>query len=156
GIRVPVLAMVAVTVIGILLTVGAAVLPASRAMRVPPLQALRPVAGPAEQHAASRLRLIVGLALPLFGASLLAAGTFGGSLVVAIPGGALSAVGVLLLMRSFLPPLLRLVGGIGRVAGVPGRLAATNAVRNPGRAATTSAALVVGVGLIVMLQVAAA
>src|SRR5699024_598747 len=61
-----------------------------------------------------------------------------------------------LLTRSFLPALLRLVGRLAGAAGVPGRLAAVNAVRNPARAAATSAALVVGVGLIVMLQVAAA
>jgi putative ABC transport system permease protein len=125
-------------------------------MRVPPLEALRPVATAGAARRSGRVRVSIGVALVLLGGVLLAAGVAMGSLLVAMPGGGISAVGVLLLARSFLPPLLRLVGGIGGAAGVPGRLAAVNAVRNPGRAAATSAALVVGVGLIVMLQVAAA
>ncbi len=156
GVVVPWVGIAITTAIGVLLTVGAAVIPASRAMRVPPLAALRPVSGAESERRIGRVRLAVGLSLALVGGALLAGGVGIGSLLVALPGGALSAIGVLLLTRSYLPPLLRLVGGIGRGAGVPGRLAAANAVRNPGRAAATSAALVVGVGLIVMLQVAAA
>jgi putative ABC transport system permease protein len=156
GLTVPVLPLVIVTVVGILLTVGAAVLPASRAMRVPPLVALRPVAEPVAARRTIRARVVTGVVLVLLGGLVLAGGVLGSSLLMALPGGAISAVGVLLLTRSFLPPLLRLAGRAGPAAGVPGRLAAANAVRNPGRAAATSAALVVGVGLIVMLQVAAA
>ncbi len=156
GLSVPELPLVITVLIGVALTVGSAVLPATRAMRVPPLAALRPVPDVAAAHRTGRVRVGIGVALVLLGGVLLGAGVAGGSLLIAMPGGAISAVGVLLLTRSFLPPLLRLVGRIGGAAGVPGRLAALNAVRNPGRAAATSAALVVGVGLIVMLQVAAA
>ncbi len=159
GLSVPVLPLLVTVLIGVGLTVGAALLPARRALRVPPLAALRPVtelSAPTAARRGGRVRVIVGVALVLVGGLMVAAGVLGRSVLIAMPGGALSAIGVLLLTRSFLPPLLRLVGGIGRAAGVPGRLAAVNAVRNPGRAAATSAALVVGVGLIVMLQVAAA
>ena len=70
-------------------------------------------------------------------------------------GGALSACGILLLTRTFLPATLRLVGRSGRRVRPAGRLAAANAHRNPGRAARTTAALMLGVGLIVTLQVGA-
>ena len=156
GLALPAAALAVTVLVGIALTVGAAVLPASRATRIPPLAALRPVAELAAARRAGRARVVTGSALVLLGGLLLTAGVLGSSLLVALPGGAISAVGALLLTRTFLPPLLRLVGGMGRAAGVPGRLAAVNAVRNPGRAAATSAALLVGVGLIVMLQVAAA
>ena len=156
GLSVPVVPLAVTVLVGVALTIGAALLPARRAMRVPPLEALRPVATAGAARRSGRVRVSIGAALVLLGGLLLAAGVAMGSLLVAMPGGGISAVGVLLLARSFLPPLLRLVGRIGGAAGVPGRLAAVNAVRNPGRAAATSAALVVGVGLIVMLQVAAA
>src|SRR5690606_4241296 len=54
------------------------------------------------------------------------------------------------------PAAVRVLGAGARPAGVPGRLAVDNAVRNPGRAAATSAALVVGVTLITMTSVGAA
>ena len=77
-------------------------------------------------------------------------------MLLALAGGALSAVGILLLSPTFVPPLLRMVGMVAGLAGVPGRLAALNGRRNPGRAAATAAALMLGVGLIVTMQVGAA
>lgn len=156
GVSVPPVSIGVVVLIGVTLTVGAAIVPARRAIAVPPLVALRPVSDPETSARAGRARIVVGAALVAFGALGLVVGITRGSLLAAMPGGAISAVGVLVLSRSFLPGLLRIVGRIAYPAGVPGRLAATNAVRNPGRSAATSAALVVGVGLIVMLQVAAA
>ncbi len=156
GTVIPAVTVAVVALVGVALTVGAAWLPASRAMGIPPLAALRPVPEQTHARGVGRVRLTLGISLLLVGGALLAGGVYLGDLIVAMPGGAISAVGVLLLTRSFLPPLLRLIGGIDRAAGVPGRLAVLNAVRNPGRAAATSAALVVGVALIVMLQVAAA
>lgn len=148
--------LAAVFALGIGMTVLAAWLPATRAMRIAPLAALRPTAeAPAEQRV-NRIRTLAGAALVLVGGAGLAYGIQGGSLPAALGGGAVSALGILALTRTFLPPLLRVFGRIAPVAGVPGRLAAANAARNPGRAAATSAALLVGVGLIVTLQVAAA
>lgn len=158
GLVIPALPLVAVAVVGIALTVVAAMAPAARAMRVPPLVALRPTGTAAEPTAVrgGRPRLAIGATLLAGGGLLLAYGVVRTSVLVAMPGGGISAVGVLLLTRSFLPPLLRAVSRFGRAAGPTGRLAAANAVRNPARAAATSTALIVGVALIVMLQVAAA
>ncbi len=142
--------------IGVLVTVLVALAPSARATRVSPLAALSPVPTAAQARRAGRIRTVLGVLLLLGGGAGLAAGVILPALLVAVAGGAVSAVGVLLLLRSTLPPVLRVLGRTGGLAGIPGRLAAANAIRNPGRAAATSSALVVAVGLIVMLQVAAA
>ena len=140
---------------GIAFTVLAAYAPASRTMRIAPLAALRPVADDAEQHRSSVLRWWVSGGLITIGVLALIAGVLIPSLAVAMLGGALSAFGILLSTRSFLPATVRLVGRTAGIFGPPGRLAAANAHRNPGRAAATTAALMLGVGLIVTLQVGA-
>ncbi len=142
--------------LGIALTVLAAWLPATRAMRIAPLAALRPTAEAPVEQRAGRIRTALGAVLVLVGGAGLAYGMRAGLLPAALGGGAVSAIGVLTLTRTFLPSLLRWFGRVAPVAGVPGRLAAANAVRNPGRSAATSAALLVGVGLLVTLQVGAA
>jgi len=140
---------------GIAFTALAAYAPASRAMRIAPLAALRPVADAAELKRASVLRLSVAGVLTLLGVVLMVAAVTVPALLLGMAGGALSACGILLLTRTFLPGALRVVGRLGGVFGPPGRLAAANAHRNPGRAAATTAALMLGVGLIVTLQVGA-
>jgi putative ABC transport system permease protein len=158
GLAVPGIPIGAAALIGIAVTLLAATAPLARALRVAPLTALRPadIAEPDAARRSGRLRVALGALLLGGGGVLLAYGVIAKSVLVAMPGGATSAVGVLLLTRSFLPPLLRVAGRLGRGTGPVGRLAAANAVRNPRRAAATSTALVVGVALIVMFQVAAA
>ena len=152
---VPVLPLVLVGCGGIAFTTVAAYAPASRAMRIAPLAALRPVADTAEQRRTSLLRLLVAGSLTVAGVLLMGWSVSTPALLPAMAGGALSACGILLLTRSFLPTALRLVGRLGGAFGPPGRLAAANASRNPARAAATTAALMLGVGLIVTLQVGA-
>ncbi len=141
---------------GIALTVLAAVAPASAAMRVAPLVALQPVPEDAPRRRAGRRRVVIAILLTSAGLALLVLAVLGDQVLLALGGGALSAVGILLLSPTFVPPLLRLVGTAAGLAGVPGRLAALNGRRNPGRAAATAAALMLGVGLIVTMQVGAA
>ena len=140
---------------GVAFTAVAAYAPASRAMRIAPLAALLPVPDSAEQRRSSALRLSIAGTLTVAGLLLLAASVMVPSMLLAMAGGVLSSCGILLLTMTFLPATLRLVGRIGGVFGPPGRLAAANAHRNPGRAASTTAALMLGVGLIVTLQVGA-
>lgn len=157
GVRIPVGWMAAVFVVGVLVTVLAATLPAYRATRIAPLAALRPVADTdPEGTAAQRFRIVAGLLLTVVGGAALAHGAAGGGFMTAMAGGAVSAVGVLLLTRVVLPQVLRLLTPLARIAGVPGTMAARNARRHPARSAGTSAALLVGVALIVTLQVGAA
>ncbi|WP_111768177.1 FtsX-like permease family protein [Nakamurella deserti] len=156
SLTVPPVGMAVAFVIGTVVTVLAALVPASRAMRVTPLAALSVVPTAAEDRRSGRLRLVLGGGLTVVGGAALAAGVVLPSLLVAVAGGMLSAAGLLLLLRSVLPWVLRLVGGSARLGGVPGRLATANALRHPGRSAATSTALVIAVGLIVTLQVAGA
>lgn len=159
GLRINLPMLSAVFAVGVLVTVMSAAWPAAKATNVPPLAALRPATGAIdadELRAAGRLRTAFGLLTTLAGAGALALGAQGGSLLLALAGGAVSAVGVLLLTRSVLPAVLRVLSPLAGTAGTPGRIAAGNVRRNPGRSAGTSAALLVGVALIVTLQVGAA
>ena len=152
---VPINPLVLTAIGGVLVTAVAAYAPVGRATKVSPLAALRPVADAAEQRRSSGLRLVFAGLLTGGGLLLLGAAVLLPSLLVAMAGGALSACGVLLLTRTYLPAVLRVVGRLGGAFGPPGRLAAANTYRNPGRAAATTAALMLGVGLIVTLQVGA-
>ena len=53
----------------------------------------------------------------------------------------------------YVPPLTRLIGALPARAGVPGRLAIANTVRNPGRTAATAAALTIGITLVTLFSV---
>jgi putative ABC transport system permease protein len=156
GLAIPVLPLAIAVLVGIALTVIAGVVPIWRVTTVPPLAALRPDnptdLTPRPRHA----RAVGGLVVEVGGLALLLAGVRSGTLEMALLGGMVSAVGVLVLTRTVLPVLLRGLAVPARRWGIAGALAAANARRNPGRSAAASAALIVGVGLIVMLQVAAA
>jgi putative ABC transport system permease protein len=154
GTSVPLVALLATVLGGVLLTVVAAAAPATRAARTAPLAALHAVPDtPATSPGRGRLALAVVLVLA--GGALLALGVLTPSLLVALPGGALAAVGLLLLTPWFLPPVIRLLGRPARAAGVPGALAVANSVRHPRRAAAAAVGLMLGVGLMVTLQVGA-
>ena len=145
--------LVVPVVVGILMTVIAASLPARRAMKLAPLAALRPFDAASVKNRAGKLRIVFGILLTLAGGGLLAWGAIAGSLPIAFGGGLLSFPGILMLASLFVPAS---VFGIGRlVAGrsVAGRLAALNAVRNPGRTTATATALLIGVTLVSMIMV---
>ncbi|MGO3342671.1 MAG: FtsX-like permease family protein, partial [Glutamicibacter arilaitensis] len=89
----------------------------------------------------------------LAGASLLGYGAFKVDLIIAFLGGLVSFPGILMLASLFVPSS---VSGIGKaVAGksTAGKLAALNAVRNPGRTTATATALLIGVTLVSMIMV---
>ncbi len=143
--------------IGVAITVVAAVAPALSATRVAPLEALQPVLTVEQARRISRIRISLGAVMGAIGAGL-AVGSFGAgelSLPFALGAGFTITFAVVILAPVFVPSLLRVVGGIfGRLSPTV-RLAATNAVRNPTRAAATVTALMLAVGLIVTLQVGA-
>lgn len=142
-------------VAGVAVTMAAAVLPARRATRVLPIAALRPVES---AHASSRagvVRLVIAAVLIAGGSALLIAGALGVGLMAGLTGGVICFVGVLLASSLLVPLAVRGVGSLVGFTGVPGRLAAANAVRNPGRTATTAAALLIGVTLVSTVMVGA-
>lgn len=152
--------------VGVLLTVLAAMLPALRATRVAPLEALQPVATSEQVRRASWGRATVTGLLFLAGVALAVASQVVpvdrdapspvGPVLFAVGGAMLIAIGVLGAAPLYVPVLIR---GLGRLVGAFGatpRLAGENAVRNPTRAAATATALMLATGLIVTLQIGVA
>jgi len=144
--------------VGLVVTGLAALAPALRATRVPPVAAMSDIA-PEPSRAARRARAGLTALAALVSAVLLFQGLFGSgpatTRLAAIAGGALLAfVAVALSARYVAKPLASAIGlPIERLFRVPGHLARENAMRNPARTAITSAALMVGVGLVVFVAV---
>lgn len=140
--------MLAAAAVGIGVTLVAAWLPTRRAVRVSPLAALRPDDTTSPHTAAGRLRVALGVLMVAAGVVLLGLAAVSHVLPVLLVGGGLTFSGVLVLGPVLVPALIRAVGSVaGRALGPAGRLAAGNAVRNPRRAAATSASLLIGVTL---------
>ncbi|GAA1989131.1 FtsX-like permease family protein [Isoptericola halotolerans] len=151
-------------VVGVLVTVGAALVPARVATRVAPLAALRPADGPSVSRRAGRVRLVLSLLATVFGFALLAGGALLGTiaqeptvgLLAGIAGGASSFIGVAVGAVFWLPKVTSLAGRLVGTSGPTARLAAANTLRNPRRTATTSTALLIGVTLVAMMSTGAA
>ena len=142
-------------VIGVGVTAIAALLPARRAARIPPIAALRDdVALP---EATIRRRVLIGTGLVLAGAAGIAFGLNGddNTALMAIGGGILLVLVGVTMMSAFLgQPVLHLFGAIyRRTFGMIGRLAAQNALRNPRRTGATASALMIGLALMSMMSI---
>ena len=148
-------ALVAGVLIGVIMTFIAALVPARAATRVAPLAALRPLDDASLSNRRGRVRLVIGFVLMLIGLPMLLGGAWLNSLPVALPGGLLTFLGILFCAGLFIPGAVRGVGRLAHPSGVPGRLAALNAVRNPARTSATASALLIGVTLVTMMMVGA-
>lgn len=154
----PIVAMVA----GIVLAVASAWIPSRTAMQIDPLVALR-AAQTVDSPMSRSLQTGLGLLCGLVGVGIL----FGGMAIswagnppigtlIGIGGGTISFAGVVLCAGAFVPGIARLFGRLaGRFGGIPARVAATNAIRNPRRTTATAIALVIGVTLVAMMMVGA-
>jgi putative ABC transport system permease protein len=148
-------------VVGTVVTLLAALIPALRATRVSPMAALREGAAPA---AGPRRRGITALAASLIatGVVLICVGLFGGgedAAVLSLLGGgaALVFVGTSLASPRLVRPIASGLGRpIERLRGLTGQIARENTVRNPGRTAVTAAALMIGLALVTFVTVFAA
>jgi putative ABC transport system permease protein len=133
--------------VGVVVTLVSALVPAWRASRVPPVAAMRDLA--IETVSQSRVRLIAGLVAAVGGVALVVAGANSRSASVVGIGVALAFIGLLLLGPALARPFSHGIGApIERVRGVTGELARENAGRNPKRTAATAQALMIGVGLV--------
>ena len=148
--------------VGIVSTLLAALVPALRATRVAPVVALREGATIPPGRLARFTPVIAGLAI-LAGALLLVNGLVlsdGGTqsrLGQAGLGAVIIFVGVGTFSRYLVRPLARVLGAPAEAtSAVSGRLARENTVRNPARTASTAAALMIGVALVVFVSVFAA
>ncbi|MFF0151822.1 ABC transporter permease [Micromonospora sp. NPDC005203] len=152
GLSVPPSAVVAAFGMSIVVTVIAAVVPATRASRVPPIAAMVDAAGP--DRPLTRLATI-GATISGVGAVLLVLGltdVVPGATVAVLFGVLASFVGVSLLTPVLSRPAVALLG-TAFAGSMPGRLGQLNAGRNPRRTAITSAALMVGIALVTAVSV---
>jgi putative ABC transport system permease protein len=140
-------------VTGLLVTVVAAVFPALRAARIPPVAAMRDSA--LDSSGTSRKRAIAGIVITVVGVAFLLLGLFGNSgLVLVGLGMAIVFLGVAVLGPIIAGPISAVLGApIQRVKGITGSLARENAMRNPKRTSATAAALMIGVGLVGLITV---
>ncbi|HEX7352855.1 FtsX-like permease family protein [Brachybacterium sp.] len=146
---------------GVLITLLASLAPMRAATRVAPLQALRPA--PPAQRRGLGVRGVLGLIAVALGIAALAGGTAlalagqaGLGILAAMFGGVVSFTGVLLVLVALTRPLSALVARIvGRLGGLPARIAGANVARNPRRSAATIAALLIGTTLMTMMAVGA-
>jgi putative ABC transport system permease protein len=149
--------VVAALVVGTLVTLVAAVIPARRASRVPPLAALRDV----EIDVSSRSwrRSLSGGVVLVAGLVFLGRGLFANvdnAIQQVGLGAALVFLGVAILGPIYAEPLSRAIGSpLPRLRGITGRIARENARRNPRRTASTAAALMIGVGIIGFIAITA-
>jgi putative ABC transport system permease protein len=144
--------VIAGLVVGVGVTVVAAIGPARQAVRIPPVAALSD--RPPSTGATARRRLIWGGVLTVAGAILLAIGL--GKPAVALVGiGAVCVfIGVAMLAPAIARPLSSVIGRpLARMLGEPGRLGRENSMRSPRRTAQTASALMVGLALVSAMSV---
>ena len=109
--------------VGIIITLLSALLPAIRALKVPPVAAMRTIAV-GDQQGGGRIRTVLGVLLTTAGLGMLGAGLFGAASFAVVIGGAVALLlGVALLTRYVTRPLLRLVGWPLSRLGIRGALA---------------------------------
>jgi putative ABC transport system permease protein len=148
--------------VGVLITVAAALRPALRATRVEPIAAVREGAVLPPGRLA-RLGVFPALATIVAAVALMLVGLLAGSLssgqrLLAIGiGAAIVFLGVAMLAPRLVPPLVRVLGWpAARIGRAAGSLARGNALRNPARTASTASALMIGLALVTLVSVLAA
>ena len=140
--------------IGTIVTVVAALVPARRAARIAPIEALREAQD--RPGRSLRFRLVSGAIVLALGVAPLAYGLFGrpgDALLFVGIGVALTFVGVAMLTPLIARPVAAGIGLPIRRTGVPGKLGRENSMRNPRRTAATASALMIGLGLVVFVAV---
>jgi len=155
AIVIPASAVIWSLVTGLVVTVTAAIAPALRASRIPPVAAMLDVS--IDRSASSRRRALVGTLTTLLGAALVAFGLFGsgGNTLLAVGVGmGVVFIGVAVLGPMIAAPLSGALGApIQRLKGITGEIARENATRNPKRTSATAAALMVGVALVALITI---
>lgn len=157
--------VVASTVVGVGVTVAAAIVPALRAARIPPVAAMRPELG--FNSLQKNKRLVVGSITTGIGLVLFSVGIFGqpggtsGTLGLSAIGAILLFLGIASLSTTVAAPASRVISRIlplpfrPMTRSVPGRLGSRNAQRTPRRTASTASALMIGLALVSTVSVVA-
>ena len=152
---VPSSAIVNTIVVGLIVTVASAWLPARRAGRVPPLAAMRETA--IEVVALTRRRTIFGLVLIALGAASIIAVTNGVSNTWLGLGILFVFSGTITLGPVIARPVALLLGKPAeKFRGVTGTMARQNSARNPKRTSRTASPVLIGVALVTAVAALAA
>jgi len=138
--------------VGVGVTVVAALGPARGAVRIPPVAALDDrQSGPT---ASLRRRFIGGTALALVGVILLAVGLAKPAIALVGIGAVCIFLGAAILAPAIARPVSSVIGRpLARLLGEPGKLGRENSMRSPRRTAQTAAALMVGLALVAAMSV---
>jgi putative ABC transport system permease protein len=153
--------IVVALLVGILVTLLAALRPAIRATRVPPISAVREGAVlPTSRFARFSMQaalLTIGGAVALMLVGLFVGGLSTTQRLLSLGVGAAAVfVGVAMLAKTLVPPLARVLGWPAKqLGGAAGELARGNAMRNPQRTASTASALMIGLALVTLVSVLA-
>ncbi|MBI0295310.1 ABC transporter permease [Streptomyces sp. PRKS01-29] len=142
--------------VGVVVTMLAAYLPARRAAAVPPVAALSAIHTPPPVRGLRRRNAIGAalVAIGVLGVAYAASSGEEGRTIVLLPA-ALLLIGIIVVTPALSGPAVDLAGPLLRRFGVPGTLAPRNARRNPRRTASTASALMIGLSLVTGLTVVA-
>ncbi|ALG86267.1 ABC transporter permease [Gordonia phthalatica] len=154
GIEVGAGAIGAAIFVGVVVTLLSAWIPARRASRIPPVEAMRE--STVEPGAGSlRTRTLIGAIIGVLGIAALVIGGLGegtGPAMTVGLGAVLAIVAVVLTAPAISRPVVSAFGAVfEKPFGTVGKLARTNAVRNPRRTAATAFALTLGLMLVVII-----
>jgi len=139
--------LIASILLGIGFTVGSAYFPARSAMRVTPLEALRPVPQIIERRD-TRRRAIIGLILIAAGL----AGLLFGGFQLASFATLIFLLGLVLLVPVAVKPIANTFGALlSRIYARQGNLAQSNLNRQPGRAAVTASSMMIGIAMTIAM-----
>lgn len=150
--------VLAAMTVGIGVAMAAAVVPALRAARTAPIAAI----GDLQTSAGTRpivVRAVTGGFVMLIGLALSGVGIAGSldpkfAVALTFIGGFIVFIGVVAIGPLFASPISSVIGWpLHWVAGVSGRLARHNAMRNARRTTATAAALVVGLALVALVAI---
>jgi putative ABC transport system permease protein len=150
---------IAALIAGVSITAVAALSPARKAGKVPPIAAMQSVFVGSTGYG-SKQRVMVGCGLLVVGIASLFAGLFGevdNAFAFVGLGALVVFFSVSVLGRTIALPLSRVIGWpLPRLRGLTGQLARENAMRNPKRTAASASALMIGVGLVAFITILAA
>ncbi|WP_016908925.1 ABC transporter permease [Streptomyces xiaopingdaonensis] len=141
--------------VGMLVTVLAAWLPARRAARIPPVAAMGSQYVPSSKRGLLVRNTLGALLSAAGGALVLFSRSLDDGKMPLAAGAVLLVVGVFVLTPLLSRPLIALSAPVLRLFRVSGKLARLNAVRTPRRTAATASALMIGLTLITGLTVVA-
>lgn len=144
-----------VLLVGSLVTLFSAILPARRAGRVPPLAAMRDTI--LDSAGSLTRRVSIGVAFALAGVAVLVGVIVGADKALLGVAILLVFIGVLVLGPAVARPVSLLLGRpAARATGITGAMARQNAARNPKRTSRTAAPVLIGVALVTAVTALAA